>query len=273
MATFAGHTVEGVDVTLVLNGLWRVAFVVDELAADDNLVAFLDLCVAFHPEFVLKIEGAVDVEGVGVGTVIRDVEGGVAKLITEGPVVGDFGNLALDVVVLLGGGVGCEGCYEVVGCYGIPRVGERAAAGRVAWLRVGTWSGTWITAFADGDFHQGHAHLIALSGQREATGIASPCADFAFECIRACCGIHKAPRTVFLFAGGGAGDLYLGDIAHGGGDGEVGSLVNAVLLSIAEGTRWRGGDGHTALGYLIFALAAAGLCAHVHSGVEGDDVC
>ena len=236
MATFAGHTIEGVDVALVLNGLWRVAFVVDELAADDDLVAFLDLCVAFHPEFVLKIEGAVDVEGVGVGSVIRDVEGGVAKLITEGSVVGDFGNLALDVVVLLGGGVGCEGSYEVVGCHGIPWVGERAAAGRVAWLRVGTWSRSWITAFTDGDFHQGHAHLIALCSQREATGIAGPGAAGALIGIAACRGACEAARSVFGIIGCRTCDLHLGDVAYGGGNGEVGTFIDTVLLSVSKGT-------------------------------------
>lgn len=75
--------VNGVHVSL-LRGCLERSVIVADLTEDDDLVADSNLGITFNPSLAAIVIGAVDLELVGSGTIVRDEEGGCAILSTEG---------------------------------------------------------------------------------------------------------------------------------------------------------------------------------------------
>ena len=74
-----GLAVEGIDKAAALaHGLRGVALVVDDLAADDDIVIHLDVGIAARPLLVAEVEGLEHIELVGISLVVYDVECGIA---------------------------------------------------------------------------------------------------------------------------------------------------------------------------------------------------
>ena len=87
-------TVQFIQEGTALHGLRGVALVIDDLAAYDDLVAHLDVGLAGLEFLVSEVQDAVAVELVVRGTVIGDVERGVAEgaALGEGTGIGDLGD-------------------------------------------------------------------------------------------------------------------------------------------------------------------------------------
>ena len=103
--------IERIEIGFVLHGLRRVTLEVDHLAADDDLVAGFDLCVAGGKLLVAEIHDAEGIELVAGGSVIGDVERAVAILGRE--LFLDLRNLALHIDVLGRLSIGSQ-CVDVL---------------------------------------------------------------------------------------------------------------------------------------------------------------
>ena len=148
-AAGTGHSVERIEMALVLNGHRRVPLVIHQDAVDDHFVTYLDVGAGsiFLPA---EIQRAEHLELVGLLAVCGNVETGVAEgpAPNESAVVGDSGDLALhvhlfrllEVVIgrpcqVLDGRDGAEGIVRIRQCTGAGRDGRgsirRVPAGRV----------------------------------------------------------------------------------------------------------------------------------------------
>ena len=153
-AAGTGHSVERIEMALVLNGHRRVPLVIHQDAVDDHFVTYLDVGAGsiFLPA---EIQRAEHLELVGLLAVCGNVETGVAEgpAPNESAVVGDSGDLALhvhlfrllEVVIgrpcqVLDGRDGAEGIVRIRQCTGAGRDGRgsirRVPAGRVPAGRI-----------------------------------------------------------------------------------------------------------------------------------------
>lgn len=97
-ATLASIAVERDEPVLLAGKFWGVTVIIHYLAADNHLVAYLNLRVAIDPRLVVEVLAAVGNKLLVAGiAIVGDVEGGCAILCAEG--VLDAYNLTLHIVV------------------------------------------------------------------------------------------------------------------------------------------------------------------------------